>query len=92
LISIGEVETKQHIFVVEASNWDLLFGRPWEWAVRAEYVNEDDGSYTMRIKNRDGRKHVQFTAVRVEHDRNREYVRHPEEAVVNGINAQPLKG
>jgi hypothetical protein len=92
LISIGGVETKQHIFVVETSNWDLLLGRPWERAVRAEYVNEDDGSYTVRIKSRDGRRHVQFTAVQAEHDRNREYVRHPEEAVVNGITVQPLKG
>ena len=92
LISIGSVETKQHIFVVETSNWDLLLGRPWERAVRAEYVNEDDGSYTVRIKSRDGRRHVQFTAVSAEHNRNREYVRHPEDAVVNHSNAQPLKG
>ena len=35
LISIGGVETKQHIFVVGTLNWDLLLGRPWEWAVRA---------------------------------------------------------
>ena len=92
LISIGGVETKQHIFVVETSNWDLLLGRPWERTVRAEYVNEDDGSYTVRIKSRDGRRHVQFTAAHAEHDRNREYVRHPEEAVVNSSTAQPLKG
>ena len=92
LISIGGVETRQHIFVVETANSDLLLGRPWERAVRAEFVNEEDGSYTVRIKSRDGRRHVQFTAVTAEHDRNREYVRHPEDTMVNRINSQPLKG
>ena len=91
LISIGGVESKQHIFIVEKSNWDLLLGRPWERAVRAEYVNEDDGSYTVRIKSRDGRRHVQFIAVNAEHDRNREYVRHPVDAAANHLTILPLK-
>jgi hypothetical protein len=50
-------------------------------------MNEDDRSYTVRIKSRDGRRHVQFTAVNAEHDRNGEYVRHPEDAVVNHLTA-----
>ena len=76
---------------MEKSNWDLLLGRPWERAVRAEYVNEDDGSYTVRIKSRDGRRHVQFIAVNAEHDRNREYVRHPVDAAANHLTILPLK-
>ena len=53
-INLGGVEVKQHIFVVEHSNADLILGRPWERAVRANYINEDDGSYTVRIKSPDG--------------------------------------
>jgi hypothetical protein len=44
-VDIGGVVVKQHIFVVEHSNSDLLLGRPWERASRAQCINEDDGSY-----------------------------------------------
>ena len=49
-INLGGIEVKQHIFVVEYSNADLILGRPWERAVRASYTNEDDGSYTVRYQ------------------------------------------
>jgi hypothetical protein len=74
-VDIGGVVTKQNIFVVKYSNQDLILGRPWERAVRAEYVNEDDGTYTARIKSLDGRRQVQFVAAKAQHERNREYVR-----------------
>ena len=76
-ISLGGVEVRQHIFVVEYANADLILGRPWERAVRASYVNEDDGSYTVRIKSLDGRREVQFCAVKAEHERNREFAKDP---------------
>ena len=41
--------------------------------MRAEYINEDDGSYTVKIKSPDGRRMVQFCAVKWEHERNREF-------------------
>jgi hypothetical protein len=62
-INLGEVEVKQHVFVVEHSNADLILGRPWERAVRASFINEDDGSYTVRIKSQDGLREVQFCAI-----------------------------
>ena len=55
-IDIGGVEVSQPIFIVEHCNQDLILGRPWERAVRAEYVNEDDGSLTVRVKSPDGRR------------------------------------
>ena len=50
--------------------------------VRAHYINEDDGSYTVVIKSTDGRRVVQFCAVKGDHERNREYARHAEEEYV----------
>jgi hypothetical protein len=77
-VEIGGVEVKQPIFVVESCNNDLILGRPWERMVRAEYINEDDGSYTVKIKSPDNRRMVQFCAVKAEHERNREFARHAE--------------
>lgn len=81
-LDIGGVEVKQPVFVVEHSNADLILGRPWARAVRAEFINEDDGSYTVRIKSKDGRRVVQFCAVKAEHERNREFVRNAEDGTV----------
>jgi hypothetical protein len=67
-INLGGVKVKQH--VVEHSNADLILGRPWERAVRASFINEDDGSYIVRIKSQDG---LQFSAVKAQHERNREF-------------------
>ena len=75
-VDIGGVEVDVPIFVVEGSVQDLLLGRPWERAVRASYVNEDDGSYTVHIKSPDGRRVVKFCAVTAIHERNREFARH----------------
>jgi len=87
-IDIGGVEVKQPVFIVEHATQDLLLGRPWERAVRAEFINEDDGSYTARIKSPDGRRIVQFCACKSDHERNREFARHPE----NGWSGEdPLK-
>jgi hypothetical protein len=77
-VDIGGVEVKQPIFVVEHCNNDLILGRPWERMVRAEYINEDDGSYTVKIKSPDGLRMVQFCAVKAEHERNREFARSAE--------------
>ena len=76
-VDIGGVEVIQPVFVVEHCNNELILGRPWERMVRAEYINEDDGSCTARIKNLDGSKMVQFCAVKAVHERNREFARHP---------------
>ena len=57
--------------------------------MRAVYINEDDGSYTVIIKSQDGRRMAQFTAMTAEHERNREYVRHAEDRDVGMIH---LKG
>jgi hypothetical protein len=51
---------------LEHSNADLILGRPWERAVRASYINEDNGSYTVRIKSPDGHREVKFCAVKAE--------------------------
>lgn len=82
LVSIGGVEVRCPIFVVEHSNQDLLLGRPWLRMVRAETKNEDNGDYTFFIKSPDGRCQARFVAVRGDHERNRMYVREPEEGVV----------
>jgi hypothetical protein len=73
-INLGGVEVK-HVFEVEHSNADLILGRPWERAVRASFINEDDGSYTVRIKSQDGLREVQFCAIKAQHERNREFAR-----------------
>ena len=90
-VDIGGVEVKQPIFVVEHSNNDLILGRPWERAVRAEYTNEDDGSYTIKIKSQDGRRMVQFCAVKAEHERNREFARHAENGKNGNVGVNSLK-
>ena len=74
-VDIGGVEVKQAIFVVKHCNNDLILGRPWERMARAEYINEDDGSYTVKIKSLDNRRMVQFCAAKPEHERNREFAR-----------------
>ena len=76
-VDIGGVDVIQPVFIVEHCNNELILGRPWERMVRAEYINEDDGSCTARIKNLDGSKMVQFCAVKAVHERNREFARHP---------------
>lgn len=51
-------------------------------AVRAHFVNEDNGSYVVHIKSFDGLRDAKFCAVGAEHVRNRETARTAEE--VNG--------
>ena len=77
---------KQHIFVVEYSNADLILGRPWERALCANYVNEDDGSYTVRIKSPDGLRGAVFCAIKAQHEWNRQFARSPD-----GSDAHHLK-
>ena len=74
-VDIGGVEVELPIFVVEHCKNDLILGRPWECLVRVEFIGEDDSSYTTRIKSPDGRKIVQFCAVKAEHERNGEFAR-----------------
>ena len=43
--------------------------------MRVEYINEDDDSCIIRIKNLNESKMIQFCAVKVVHERNREFAR-----------------
>ena len=81
-LDIGGVIVKQQVFVVEYSNEDLILGHPWERAQRAEYINEDDGSYTVKIKSPEGRRMVEFCRVPAEHERNHEFARPADENTV----------
>ena len=76
------MEVKAQGFVVAHRDVDLILGRPWERAVRAQYINEANRSYTVVIKSQDERKIVQLCAVEANHERNREYVRHAKEGVI----------
>jgi hypothetical protein len=87
LVDIGGVGVKQHIFVVEHANADLILGRPWGRSTRAEFKNEDDGTYVVRIKSQDGRRLVKFIAAPAEHERNREYARHAVDGVTESLKA-----
>ena len=71
LVDIGGVAVKQHIFVVEHCNADLLLGRPWERAVCASAVNMDNGELIVTIRSPDGRREAKFVAAHAEHERNR---------------------
>jgi Aspartyl protease len=86
-IDIGGVNVKVPIFIMEHCNQDLLLGRPWERMVRAQFTNEDDGSLVVKIKSLDGRKHAEFVAVQGDHERNRAFVRLPENAWVSSLKA-----
>ena len=66
-IDVGGVEVKLPVFVVEHCNSDIILGRPWERMMRAQYINEDDGSLTVIIKSLDGRRVAEFCAVKGEH-------------------------
>ena len=81
-IDVGGVEVKLPVFVVEHCNSDIILGRPWERMVRAQYINEDDGSLTVIIKSLDGCRVAEFCVVKGEHERNQEYVRHVEEGTI----------
>ena len=87
-IDVDGVEVKCQVFMIEYCNSDLILGRPWERVVRARFINEDDESYTMIIKNSDGSRFAKFCAVKGEHERNREFVRHSDE---NAIDVDHLK-
>jgi hypothetical protein len=78
-VSVGGVEVKTPVFVVERSGQDLLLGRPWEREVRAGFINEDDGSVSVQIKSPDGRRVVSFKGVNADHERNRKHARFSED-------------
>jgi Protein of unknown function (DUF4100) len=77
-VDIGGVDVIQPIFVVEHCNNELILGRPWKRMVRAEFINENNGSCIVRIKNLDSTKMAEFCSVKAQHERNREFVRQPE--------------
>jgi hypothetical protein len=81
-LSVGGVEAIVPVFVVEDTDNDLILGRPWEREVRAHLINEDDGSVTVVIKSKDGRRIVRFCAVKADHERNRAFARQPERGSV----------
>jgi hypothetical protein len=83
-VNIEEVKSQISIFVVNDANADLLLGRPWEMAVRATYVNEEDESYSCIIKNNDGTRIVKFCAMKADHERIRMYARPQKKAAVEG--------
>ncbi|TMC20323.1 MAG: retroviral-like aspartic protease [Chloroflexi bacterium] len=89
-IDIGGVEIPVHLFVVKHCNSDIILGRPWYRAARANVSNEDDGSCKFTIRNLDGRRMVEFTAVRPNHERNRQFAREPLDDTV-GRKVQALK-
>jgi hypothetical protein len=75
-VDVGGVLVKQHIFVVrQLGSAEVILGRPWERAVRAQKTNKDDGSFHVKIKSPDGRRIVEFVAIPAQHERNREFVR-----------------
>jgi hypothetical protein len=83
-VDIGGVTVAVPIFVVEKTAQELLLGRPWERAVRAVFVNEDDGTYSVTIKSPDDRRIVRFCAAPPNHERNRSFAR--------STTLEPLKG
>jgi hypothetical protein len=75
-VDVGGVVVKQHLFVVrQLASAEVILGRPWERAVRAQKTNMDDGSFHIKIKSPDGRRIVEFIAVPSQHERIREFVR-----------------
>ena len=83
-VNIEGVKSQIPIFVVDDTNANLLLGRPWEMAVRATYVNEENGSYSCIIKNDDGTHIVKFCAMKADHERIRMYARPQKKAAVEG--------
>ena len=84
-MEIGGIEIKQHIFVVEHTNADLILGMPWRRSARAETTIEDDGSYMVKIKSQDERRIVKWIAAPAEHERNREFTRLAEDRSVSHL-------
>ena len=89
MMFLSTLEVKQPIFVVEHCNNDLILERSWERMMRTEYINEDDGSYTIKIRSPNGRRMMQFWAMKAEHERNREFARHTHDGQVG---SHSLKG
>ena len=89
-VNIGGVGIPVHLFVVEHCNSDVILGRPWYRAARANVSNEDDGSCKFTIRSLDDRRMVEFTAVRPNHERNRQFAREPLDDTV-GRKVQALK-
>ena len=87
-INVDRVEAKCQVFVIEYCNSDLILERPWERVVRACFINENDESYTMIIKNLDESRIAKFCAVKRKHERNHEFVWHSNE---NAIDVDRLK-
>jgi len=84
-VDVGGVVVKQHLFVVyQLGSAEVILGKPWERAVRAQKTNMDDESFHVKIKSPDGRRVVEFTAVPAQHERNREFVRPVEVKVEKG--------
>ena len=73
-VDVGGVSVLNHLFVVAHCDSDLILGRPWETTARIQYTNEDDGSYTVRLKSPDNLRMVEFVAAPSRHERDREYV------------------
>jgi len=74
-IEIGGITGKVHIFITETCGYDLILGRPWEGAFRAQYKNLDNGSCWVKIFSQDGNRVAQLMATPPEHPHNRDRVR-----------------
>ena len=77
VVEIGGIAVKAHIFVVRHLRGDLILGRPWARSAKAQFTNEEDGQYTLRIKSPDGRRQIQLCIAPANHERNRAFVRSP---------------
>ena len=52
-IDVGGISVLNHLFVVAHCDSDLILGPPWETTACIQYTNEDDESYTVRLKSPD---------------------------------------
>ena len=75
--SVGGIEVPIHCFVVDTPQPKLILGRPWERTARAKTDNRDDGSLWYKVYSPDGRRMVEFCAVRPDNPRNREFACDP---------------
>ena len=67
-VDVGRIAIKAHMFIVKRLRSDLILGRLWARSARAQFTNEDDGQYTIRIKSPDKRCQVKFCIVPAVHE------------------------
>jgi hypothetical protein len=79
-INVCGIETPCNLFVVRNTKHDLILGRPWSQLAQADFMNEPNGTYSLRLKSLDGTRIVKTTLCGPDGDaRNRRTVRDPED-------------